>query len=152
MSDARPFRQYVLDAGALIACERRDPTVTALMEIAARKRIEMILPSAVLAQIWCDGARQAVLAKTLRNPGLSEAPLHHGDAKQVGELLRATGTTDVVDAHVAVLAGRMQAPVITSDPGDIGKLGEDLELIRVLRLASGCGGRGPASRVRGAAV
>jgi PIN domain nuclease of toxin-antitoxin system len=131
MSKKATARLYVLDAGALIACERRDPKVTALMEVAAQQRVEMILPSGVLAQIWRDGARQAVLAKTLRNPGLSEAPLHHDDAKQVGELLRLTETTDVIDAHVAVLAKRMRAPVITSDPGDIAGLDGDLELIRV---------------------
>jgi hypothetical protein len=34
----------VLDAGALIAHERRDPKVAALMEVAAEHRIEMILP------------------------------------------------------------------------------------------------------------
>lgn len=131
MSNHASKPRYVLDAGALIACERRDQNVTALMEIAALKQIDMVLPSVVLAQVWRDGARQAVLSKTLRNPGIEEAPLHHKDAKRVGELLRISGTSDVVDAHVALLAERLHAPVITSDPGDIGKLNEDLELIRV---------------------
>lgn len=124
-------RQYVLDAGALIAHERRDRRVAALMEVAARHRIEMILPSAVLAQVWRDGARQVLLARALRNPGLVEAPLHHGDARLVGELLRDSDSADVVDAHVAVLAGRLRAPVITSDPGDLVKLDARVELIRV---------------------
>jgi PIN domain nuclease of toxin-antitoxin system len=131
MSKGASSRRYVLDAGALIACERRDPTVTALMEIASQKQVEMVLPSGVLAQVWRDGSRQAVLSKALRNPGILEAPFHHDDAKRVGELLRLTGTTDVIDAHVAVLAKRMRAPVITSDPGDISKLDGKLELIRV---------------------
>lgn len=124
-------RQYVLDAGALIAHERRDPRVAALMEVAAEHRIEMILPSAVLAQVWRDGARQAILSKMLRNPGLVEAPLHHADAKRVGELLRDSGTNDVVDAHVAVLAGRLQVSVITSDPADIPRLDPAIELIGI---------------------
>lgn len=124
-------RQYVLDAGALIAHERRDRRVAALMEVAARHRIEMILPSAVLAQVWRDGARQVLLARALRNPGLVEAPLHHGDARLVGELFRDSDSADVVDAHVAVLAGRLRAPVITSDPGDLVKLDARVELIRV---------------------
>jgi hypothetical protein len=105
--------------------------VAALMETAARHRIEMILPSAVLAQVWRHGTRQAILSKALRNPGLAEAPLHHDDAKRVGKLLRGSGTTDVIDAHVAVLAMRLKAPVITSDPGDITKLDADIELIRI---------------------
>jgi hypothetical protein len=131
MAEKAIRRQYVLDVGALVAHERRDRKVAALMEVAARHRIEMILPSAVLAQVWRDGARQAILSKALRNPGLVEAPLHHDDAKRVGELLRSSGTADVVDAHVAVLARRLRAPVITSDPGDISKLSAEIELIRV---------------------
>ena len=67
----------------------------------------------------------------LRSPGIIDAPLHHEDAKLVGELLRASGTTDVGDAHVAVLAARLRAPVITSDPDDISKLNAELMLIRV---------------------
>jgi hypothetical protein len=131
MPDKAVRRQYVLDAGALVALERRNRKVGALVEIAAQHRIELILPSAVLAQVWRDGARQAILSKALSIPGLTEAPLHHDDAKRAGELLRASGTTDVVDAHVAVLAARLRAPVITSDPHDITKLNADLELIPV---------------------
>lgn len=131
MADPGVQRQYVLDAGALIAHERRDRKVTALLEVAARHRIEMVLPSAVLAQVWRDGSRQVLLARALRNPGLVEAPLAHQDAMQVGELLGHSGTADVVDAHVAVVAARLRAPVITSDPGDLNRLDASLKVIRV---------------------
>jgi predicted nucleic acid-binding protein len=131
MPDKAVHRQYVLDAGALIAHERRDPKVAALLQVAAEHRIEMILPSAVLAQVWRDGTRQAILSRMLRNPGLVEAPLHHADAERVGELLRDSGTSDVVDAHVAVLAEHLQVPVITSDPDDISRLNATIELIRI---------------------
>lgn len=131
MAEKLARRQYVLDAGALIAHERSDRKVAALIKIAAQRRVEMVLPSTVLAQVWRDGSRQAVLAKLLRSPGLLEAPLHHSDAKSVGELLRESGTTDVVDAHVAVLAERLGAPVITSDPDDIANLIAGIELIHV---------------------
>lgn len=131
MPEKAIHRQYVLDAGALIAHERRDPRVAALMDVAAEHRIEMILPSAVLAQVWRDGARQVILSRMLHNPGLMEAPLHHADAKRVGELLRDSGTTDVVDAHVAVLAGRLKVPVITSDPDDISRLNAAIERIHI---------------------
>lgn len=131
MAEKAIHRQYVLDAGALIAHERRDPRVTALIEVAAKHRIEMILPSAVLAQVWRNGARQALLSRMLRNPGLVEAPLRHADAKQIGELLRDSGTSDVVDANVAVLAGRLGVPVITSDPDDISRLNAAIALIHI---------------------
>jgi hypothetical protein len=51
MTEGAIRRQYVLDAGALVAHEQRDRKVAALTETAARHRIEMILPSAVLAQV-----------------------------------------------------------------------------------------------------
>jgi predicted nucleic acid-binding protein len=124
-------RRYVLDAGALIAHERRDPKVAALFEQAANNRVEMVLPSVVLAQAWRDGSRQVVLARALRNPGLVEAPLHHEDAKRIGELLRESATADVADAHIVVLAVRLGVPVITSDPDDIAKLNPELPVVRV---------------------
>jgi hypothetical protein len=101
------------------------------LQVAARHRIEMILPSAVLAQVWRDGSGQVLLARALRSPGLVEAPLDHQDATQAGELLRDSGTADVVDAHVAVIAARLRAPVITSDPDDLSRLNPGLQLIRV---------------------
>ena len=131
MTEKPVQRRYVLDAGALIAHERNNPKVGALLKVAARQRIEMVLPSVVLAQVWRDGSRQAVLSRMLRTPGLVEARLHHEDAKRVGELLRESGTTDVADAHVVVMAGRLRASVITSDPDDISKLNAELPLIRV---------------------
>ncbi|HTR96187.1 MAG TPA: PIN domain-containing protein [Trebonia sp.] len=124
-------RRYVLDAGALIAQERGDVKVAAIFKVAAAQRIEMVLPSVVLAQVWRNGARQVQLARTLSNPGVTEAPLHHEDAKRVGELLRESATTDVADAHVAVLAARLGAAVITSDAGDITKLNPALPVVQV---------------------
>jgi hypothetical protein len=111
MAEKAVKRQYVLDAGALVAHERRDAKVTALIAVAAQHRIEMVLPSVVLAQVWRDGSRQALLARALRNPGIVAAPLNHDDAKRAGELLRA--------------------PVITSDPDDITKLDARLDIVRV---------------------
>ena len=131
MNNQAAPRRYVLDAGALIAQERRDARVVVLFEIAADHQIEMVLPSVVLAQVWRNGKRQVQLARTLTNPGVTEAPLHHEDAKRVGELLRESATADVADAHVAVLAGRLGAAVITSDSGDIAKLDPALPILKV---------------------
>jgi hypothetical protein len=49
----------------------------------------------------------------------------------VGELLGESATADVADAHVAVLAGRLGAAVITSDQGDIAKLDPALPIVKV---------------------
>lgn len=124
-------RQYILDTGALIAYERRSRRVSALIELAAEHRIEIVLPSAVLAQVWRDGSGQALLARALGNPGLIEAALNHEAARQIGELLRTSGTTDVVDAHVAALSEHLKAPVITSDPDDLTELHPAIDVITV---------------------
>ncbi|SIO85799.1 hypothetical protein BQ8420_08780 [Nocardiopsis sp. JB363] len=56
-------------------------------------------------------------------------------ARRVGKLLGVSGTADVVDAVVAIVAMDASAAVITSDPVDIGKLVEsvrgDVPLITV---------------------
>jgi hypothetical protein len=114
-----------------MAQERGDVRVAARFKMAAAQRIGMVFPSVVLAQVWRNGTRQVRLARTLSNPGVTEAPLHHEDAKLVGELLRESATADVADAHVAVLAGRLGAAVITSDSGDIAKLDPALPILKV---------------------
>ncbi|WP_433756973.1 hypothetical protein [Nocardia sp. CA-135398] len=48
------------------------------------------------------------------------ADLSETNAVAVGALLAATGTADVVDAHVIVLAHAVQSiMVVTSDPDDL---------------------------------
>ena len=53
------------------------------------------------------------------------------DARRVGLMLSASGTTDVVDAHVAVCALRRGGPVLTSDPEDIETLAPTVRIHRV---------------------
>ncbi len=40
----------------------------------------------------------------------------------VGQLLAVSGTADVVNAFVALLAARTTARIVSSDPDDIGRL------------------------------
>jgi hypothetical protein len=54
--------------------------------------------------------------------GCEIEPLDGIAAKAGGQLLGSTGTSDIVDASVVVLARRYEASVVTSDPGDIGRL------------------------------
>ena len=53
------------------------------------------------------------------------------EARRVGALLAATGTSDITDGHVAVCALRLDAAVVTSDPEDIRALGPRLRIHRV---------------------
>ena len=53
--------------------------------------------------------------------GIDVVPLDEETDRRIGELLRQTGTADVVDGHVALMA-RPGDYVATSDVGDIGRL------------------------------
>lgn len=109
----------VLDAGALIAIERGDRDVVAILHLAYRGESGLKTSGGVVAQVWRDGARQASLARLLANTLV--APLDAGAGRRVGELLRNSGTSDVVDGHVAVITATGDT-VLTSDPTDIADL------------------------------
>jgi len=109
----------LLDAGALIAIDKRDPRVRSRLRAALEERVPVRTGATALAQVWRDGSRQANLAAAL--DGIDVLPLRTDDGSRIGELLGATGTTDVVDAHIAVLAEPADQ-VLTSDPKDMRRL------------------------------
>lgn len=106
----------VLAAGALLAIDRRDRRVGALLRVAQQERIAVRTSPAVVAQVWRHGARQAQLARTLA--GVAAPPLDLATGKRLGLLLGATDSCDVVDAHIASLA-QPGDQVLTSDPHDL---------------------------------
>ena len=109
----------LLDAGALIAIDKRDSRVRFTLRAAQEEGIPIRTAATAVAQVWRDGARQANLAGGLAS--IDVLPLGADDARRVGELLGATGTTDVVDAHVALLAEPGDR-ILTSDPKDMDRL------------------------------
>jgi hypothetical protein len=109
----------VLDAGALLAIDRRDLRVGAMLRVAQQRQIPVRTSAAAVAQVWRNGARQALLARVLAGVAVAPLDLHIG--KRLGALLGATGTRDVVDAHVASLAAAGDK-VLTTDSGDLRKL------------------------------
>ncbi len=96
----------VLDAGGLIGVDRRDRRVGALLRIAQRERIPVRTSAAVVAQAWRGGARQVNLARTLT--GIDIAAIDQSSGRRIGELLKRSASSDVVDGHLALLV----------DPGD----------------------------------
>ncbi len=122
----------VLDAGALIGYERGNRVVQAFLLTAAETRTNVKTASAIIAQVWRDGARQAHLVQLLR--GVEEIPLTPQRARAIGVLLRASRTTDVVDAAVIELADDGDE-ILTSDPGDLVQLvrhsGKSLTIVPV---------------------
>jgi len=50
------------------------------------------------------------------------------DATSVGRVLTASGTSDIVDAHVVICARRARQHVATSDPDDFRRLDPSVPL------------------------
>ncbi len=109
----------ILDAGPLIALDRGDRQAAARLRSLITLNRPVHTSHAVAAQVWRNPARQVLLRAALAN-----ATVHSlTESEQIGRLLAATGTSDVTDAHVAVLAHRFDIPVWTSDPEDLTLLG-----------------------------
>ena len=109
----------VFDAGALIALDRGDRSVGALLALAAQQGVEAITSSACIAQAWRNPTRQAKLTRALE--GFLEWPLDPVRARHCGLLLANTDTSDIADAAVALLVQDGDT-ILTSDPGDIQRL------------------------------
>jgi len=109
----------VLDAGALVAIDRRDRQVGSMLELLRRRATPIRTSGGVVAQVWRDGSRQANLARLLG--GVDVVALDATQGRRVGELLGEARTRDVVDGHVALLA-RSGDLVLTSDPDDLDAL------------------------------
>src|SRR5437016_5706991 len=106
----------VLDAGALVAVDKRDRRVGAMLRVLQREGVPVLTSAGVVAQVWRDGRRQANLARIL--PGVDTTPIDDGAAKKIGELLKQNRTDDLVDAHVALLV-QPDDQILTSDEPDI---------------------------------
>ena len=106
----------VLDAGALIAIDKKDRNVGAMLRVLQRNGVVVRTSAGAVAQVWRSGRRQANLARVLR--GLDTVALDEAAAKKVGDLLGSSGINDLVDAHVALLV-EPRGQVLTSDEHDI---------------------------------
>ncbi|MGQ0843877.1 MAG: PIN domain-containing protein [Sporichthyaceae bacterium] len=124
MGSQRP-RPVVLDAGALIAFERLDRRMVRLLELAE----DVYVPGGVLAQVWRNPARQVRLVRLLGADGVRIAALDGEEARAVGQLCAATGTSDVVDASVVLLAHRVGGVPVSSDVADLHRIDPHLEVV-----------------------
>ena len=109
----------VYDAGALLAAERRNPDFLALHDEVTKARIRPIVPVVVLAQVW-RGGPQHHISRVLRACDILLDDQRTGRA--AGVACAAAGTADIVDAIVIVTAVQHQAPIVTSDPGDLTRI------------------------------
>lgn len=102
--------------------ERGERSVIARIERARDLGVPVVVPAGCLAQVWRAPSRQVRLSMLLKLAGVVVASLDNAAARQIGVLLAVTGTSDGVDAHVAVIATKNDATVYTSDPEDLLRL------------------------------
>jgi hypothetical protein len=109
----------VLDTGALIALERNDGMLWAVLKLAALRTRDVLVPSTALARAWRGRVLQARLFAALRHCVIASFdPV----ARDVGELCGRARTNDICDAHVALVAATQGDILYTSDPADMRRL------------------------------
>jgi hypothetical protein len=118
-----------LDAGGLIALDRNDRRVVVLLARARETGARVTIPATALAQAVRRPDRQVRLVRLIRQPTTDVIDLDRVDATNVGRLLAASGTSDIVDAHVVICARRREQRVVTSDPVDLHALDPAIRLI-----------------------
>jgi len=123
----------IFDASALVAIERGDRDVVALLKSEFQAGRAPLTHGAVVGQVWRGGSgRQARLARFL--PALDVAALDGALGRRAGMLLGRARAADVVDAALVLLAQDGDS-VLTSDPEDIMRLavsaGLDVDVMRV---------------------
>ena len=109
----------VLDAGGLIAVDRLDRKVGAILRVAQQEKMPVRTSAAVVTQVWRSGPLQANLARALT--GFDVASLDGQKGRSVGEVLALSRTADVVDGHLGFIV-RSGDTVLTSDTNHIKKI------------------------------
>ena len=111
----------ILDSGVFVALDNPSQA-RVLMRLISRMADDdepLSTTEAVLAQSWRNPKRQ-VLMKRL----VAITTVHpFGDPQTIGVRCATSGTSDVVDAGLAVLADQLGDVVLTTDPDDMAQLG-----------------------------
>ena len=115
------------DAGTLIAIERQDNKMVNFHRSIVKSGTKPVVPAGVLAQVWRGGSgQQAPLARALKQCTVES--LDEALAKQVGEAGKRLRSPDVVDISVVVSALSRGDQVFTSDPHDIERISNSLNV------------------------
>ena len=121
----------MMDTGALIALDRGDKRMIALLRQALVQGCAFRVPLGVVGQAWRDGRVQVTLARFLRSEEVEIIPLDEQLARSCGELCGATNTSDLIDASVVILARERRDRIVTSDPHDLRRLDPAAPIIPV---------------------
>jgi len=123
----------VLDAGALIAIERGDRKVTAVIKAELEDGRAPVTHGGIIGQVWRGGGgRQANLARVL--PGVDVRAIDDDLGRRAGVLLGSAGRSDVIDAALVLIADDGDE-IFTADPADLRDLaraaGKLVDLIEI---------------------
>jgi predicted nucleic acid-binding protein len=111
--------RIILDSGAIIASERNDPTLAAILKAARKNRTPILVPATVVAETWRGPSTHARTAHLFGSvDGFPE--LNEQSARQVGALLALSKTAAIVDGNVVAIAIALRpATIVTSDVYDV---------------------------------
>ncbi|MGQ0632718.1 MAG: twitching motility protein PilT [Sporichthyaceae bacterium] len=104
------------DTGALIAAEALDKLFWQRHLVAVDRDLQPIVPATAMAQA-VRGPRQTNLNRLLEPCLITR--LDSAGAREIGALLAASGTSDIVDADVVRIAIATNATIFTSDRADL---------------------------------
>jgi hypothetical protein len=121
----------VFDAGGLIALERDDRKLYALIQTAVKRGARLVIPATALAQVIRNPAQQVRLLRAIQSRHAQIVPLDRPYAHSVGLLLAKSGTSDIADAHVVACAMATEFAIVTSDPFDMKRLHPGIQTITV---------------------
>ncbi len=104
--------------------ENLNSRLWALIKRATERGEELHTTHPALAQVWRKPVRQANLARAVRHFDVHSLD----ESVTIGRRLAETGTSDVVDAHLAVVAESLGTFILTNDPDDMSRLNARIEI------------------------
>jgi predicted nucleic acid-binding protein len=109
------------DTGALIALEKGDARMLALLRRFRDPSWIISVPAGVVAQAVRTRRqdRLAPINRLLKTPNVDVVFLDRQVAYAIGMLLAGHGGRDVIDGSVVECALRRGGPIVTSDPNDL---------------------------------
>jgi hypothetical protein len=119
----------VLDVGAFVALERKNRVMVALARRFIAEETPLVTSAGVVARVWSGSRAQAPVAFLLRRTKVVE--LGNAVARLLGRMLRASGGSDLVAAHVAFLAREHGWPVLTSTPEAVRAVDPSVRIERI---------------------
>lgn len=121
---------FTLDAGSLIAWERRHARAMRLLDRACEHRIALTVPAVVIAEWW--RGRSGWRERMQRS--FEVEPMDEALARAAGEALAAVRGATTIDAIVVASAARRGDVILTSDVGDLSRLAAHFGGVRVLAV------------------